>query len=214
MVSTLTKSRIIGVEIYIKIIFSFYFVYSISNDIIFFEFQIIEILNYILFSLYIIIDFCYICYLLFHYQILISLLCRNEDDNQKYYMQLHKKFQLDNLCILKCVFSFYFIFILFELNKQHFRKCSVYNFDICMSYFILLIDTMFLLFRRIFNCISSQKLYKHCLPLENDCCCICLDNSEKEKWTQLSCEHKYHIKCIKKWFNVSESCPTCRNIQV
>jgi len=110
MVSTLTKSRIIGIEIYIKIIFSFYFVYSISNDIIFFEFQIIEILNYILFSLYIIIDFCYICYLLFHYQILISLLCRNEDDNQKYYMQLHKKFKLDNLCILKMYFFFLLYF--------------------------------------------------------------------------------------------------------
>lgn len=61
----------------------------------------------------------------------------------------------------------------------------------------------------------SKKKYQQCSPLENnDCCSICLDNPKKEKWTQLSCYHKYHIKCIKQWFDVSESCPTCRNIKV
>jgi hypothetical protein len=215
MVSILTKSRYICVEIYIKIIFNFYFVHSISNDIIFFDNQIIEILNYLLFSIYIIIDFCYISYLLYYYQILTSLLSRNEDDNEKHYMQLYKKYKLDSICMIKCIFSFYFIFILFELSKENFRKCSLYNFDICMSYFILLFDTVFLLFRRISNFISSQKSYKQCSPLENDdCCSICLDNPKKEKWTQLSCHHKYHIKCIKQWFDNSESCPTCRNIKV
>jgi hypothetical protein len=210
----MTKSRYLFIEIYIKIIFNFYFVYSLSNDIISFDYQIIEILNYLLFSIYIIIDFCYISYLLHYYQILISLLSRNEDDNEKYYVYLHKKYKLNNLCILKCILSLYFNFILFELSKKNFRKCSIYNFDICISYFILLLDTIFLVIGRTYIIISSQKSYKHCIPLENDCCCICLDNSEKEKWTQLSCHHKYHIKCIKQWFNVSESCPTCRNIQV
>jgi hypothetical protein len=44
-------------------------------------------------------------------------------------------------------------------------------------------------------------------------CSICLNTESTEsKMYQLECEHKFHLKCIKDWYIVKQSCPNCRKI--
>lgn len=47
-------------------------------------------------------------------------------------------------------------------------------------------------------------------------CAICMEkvpstNSANSK--RLNCGHAYHLKCIIQWYETSESCPICRQIQ-
>ena len=43
-----------------------------------------------------------------------------------------------------------------------------------------------------------------------DYCAICFENFTKDSKI-LECKHKYHIKCIDKWFNTHLNCPICRH---
>ena len=42
-------------------------------------------------------------------------------------------------------------------------------------------------------------------------CCICLTEINKTTGqVDMSCSHKYHLKCISKWLSNHSTCPTCR----
>jgi phage FluMu protein Com len=47
-------------------------------------------------------------------------------------------------------------------------------------------------------------------------CIICFDPLKNENISILNCLHKFHTKCIKKWFNtqtknhIEKSCPLCK----
>jgi hypothetical protein len=43
----------------------------------------------------------------------------------------------------------------------------------------------------------------------NNTCSICLEQND-ETSIKISCNHCYHSKCIKIWFNKSKFCPLCR----
>ena len=40
-------------------------------------------------------------------------------------------------------------------------------------------------------------------------CAICL-RALSERDVQLSCEHRFHSRCIRQWFDINRSCPLCR----
>jgi hypothetical protein len=49
---------------------------------------------------------------------------------------------------------------------------------------------------------------------EEKFCCICFDClSEKNILILTSCEHKFHIECIKKWLFEKNFCPLCKSDQ-
>ena len=59
-----------------------------------------------------------------------------------------------------------------------------------------------------FNSIISIE--KISLDKDKDKCSICLDDIEID-YAKLSCNHKYHIDCIKPWLmKYSLECPYCR----
>ena len=45
-----------------------------------------------------------------------------------------------------------------------------------------------------------------------DVCCICLERlrSRRRSRRVLACGHHFHHECIRKWVNVSTTCPVCR----
>jgi len=44
-------------------------------------------------------------------------------------------------------------------------------------------------------------------------CSICLNTESNEsKLYKLECEHVFHMKCIKDWYQVKQSCPNCRKV--
>lgn len=45
-------------------------------------------------------------------------------------------------------------------------------------------------------------------------CSICFDTIDVQKTGQveMSCSHKFHLKCIGTWLSKKSSCPLCRNI--
>ncbi|XP_058098656.1 uncharacterized protein LOC131243359 [Magnolia sinica] len=48
---------------------------------------------------------------------------------------------------------------------------------------------------------------------ERENCGICLDElgySETEEVSVLPCSHTFHVRCIKRWLEESDSCPLCR----
>lgn len=46
---------------------------------------------------------------------------------------------------------------------------------------------------------------------ESDLCAICHDDfDEKQKISQLPCEHMYHKDCVTKWLKMHNICPMCR----
>ena len=52
-------------------------------------------------------------------------------------------------------------------------------------------------------------------PATDDPCVICMGElSEGGKIATLPCDHKFHTRCINKWFEEkkSDSCPTCRTV--
>ena len=49
--------------------------------------------------------------------------------------------------------------------------------------------------------------------VEIEVCSICLNTEVIEsKIYKLECEHVFHMKCIKDWYIVKQSCPNCRKI--
>ncbi len=45
-------------------------------------------------------------------------------------------------------------------------------------------------------------------------CSICMDELNSPDYTlcKLSCNHIYHMNCVKKWLEIKFSCPCCRKI--
>lgn len=43
-------------------------------------------------------------------------------------------------------------------------------------------------------------------------CCICLE--EMQKGIKLTCNHILHKECMKKWHQIKQSCPLCRNKEI
>ena len=41
-------------------------------------------------------------------------------------------------------------------------------------------------------------------------CCICLEEMRQMSVCELSCRHKVHVECMKKWLESSFTCPLCR----
>nr|XP_050868070.1 uncharacterized protein LOC127072056 isoform X2 [Vespula vulgaris] len=56
----------------------------------------------------------------------------------------------------------------------------------------------------------TQEIKKN--DYEESDCIICMDNLQltHKQIYSLECQHKFHKKCIKEWFQQDESCPTCR----
>ena len=49
---------------------------------------------------------------------------------------------------------------------------------------------------------------------EDNLCCICLQDLKESKSLFMSkCQHKFHIKCVKKWLNEKATCPLCNSDQ-
>jgi hypothetical protein len=43
-------------------------------------------------------------------------------------------------------------------------------------------------------------------------CSICLSKIDNYIYTNLSCNHKFHLKCINEWLKNSNECPLCKRI--
>jgi hypothetical protein len=51
------------------------------------------------------------------------------------------------------------------------------------------------------------------LETTSEVCSICLNTEISEsKMYKLECEHVFHMKCIKDWYIVKQSCPNCRKV--
>ena len=68
--------------------------------------------------------------------------------------------------------------------------------------------------------LDKLKDRKNQKEIFSESCIICLDNfeekdknrelKEKEEVSVLECGHKFHTKCISKWFRKEQKCPICR----
>jgi hypothetical protein len=61
--------------------------------------------------------------------------------------------------------------------------------------------------------LSNSELIDYNDELEGTMCTICLDTYDENKFLSIrktKCGHIYHNDCIIPWFNISNSCPTCR----
>ena len=112
--------------------------------------------------------------------------------NYKYQMFIEKYKYMDIIFLLMIIFvCFLFKYIIYHERKKR-RKKRIYNV----------------------NCNKSQLL-KNIL---NNYCIICLDffvsKNNKNIYDKdiifLDCEHAFHEKCIKKWFQNHNKCPICR----
>ena len=43
-------------------------------------------------------------------------------------------------------------------------------------------------------------------------CIICFELMVDNIYTIQNCNHKYHKKCIKMWYNIKNECPMCRRL--
>lgn len=43
-------------------------------------------------------------------------------------------------------------------------------------------------------------------------CAICLNIISYKKLKKLSCNHKFHWRCIDRWIKINSSCPVCREL--
>jgi hypothetical protein len=60
------------------------------------------------------------------------------------------------------------------------------------------------------NDYKCKKHYKSFFNDPNKECCICL-NSDSQIFGTLSCNHVYHIGCIRTWLKEHNDCPLCRS---
>ena len=47
--------------------------------------------------------------------------------------------------------------------------------------------------------------------VEDQECCICLEQMDRSKGCQLPCGHKFDRACLSKWLEESSQCPCCRH---
>ena len=58
--------------------------------------------------------------------------------------------------------------------------------------------------------INTEINLNHIDNCECDICSICLSPRKIEKYICPKCKNKFHLICIIKWFNKSNTCPICR----
>lgn len=203
------KSRLILIEIHIKCIFVIFYILSIVNDEIFFENQVFEILNFIVFFQYIFTDFCYIVYLMRQYQIYYTIRAGNIRNTDELDISYYKC-----VCFFKVIFSIYFIIMLYAMYENDFKKCHMYNMNLCISYGIQILDSYVGILFLLIKYYRRKKRFKICTQPDDNCCLICIDENNRDKWSVLTCKHKFHLKCIKQWYKKSKTCPTCRRYNV
>lgn len=66
------------------------------------------------------------------------------------------------------------------------------------------------------NCNNIVLMDSFCSRHLKQQCSICFEpvpstNSARTK--RLSCGHAFHLRCIIKWFEISDDCPVCRKAQ-
>jgi len=60
--------------------------------------------------------------------------------------------------------------------------------------------------------LSKLKEFEYTAGKESDLCAICHDDfAEKQKVSQLPCDHMYHKDCVTKWLKMHNICPMCRS---
>lgn len=69
-------------------------------------------------------------------------------------------------------------------------------------------------YRSTWNDNASQRRDNVTLPSrkrkkKDDDCVVCMKPLSYENAGELSCGHKFHIDCIRKWFKQYEQCPLC-----
>lgn len=70
--------------------------------------------------------------------------------------------------------------------------------------------SLYILYKKCFDC-KNINLYECKDNNDNDNdCSICYDKSDLNKLVKLDCNHLYHDTCIKKWIDISNTCPICR----
>ena len=65
------------------------------------------------------------------------------------------------------------------------------------------------IFIKFINKIKKKNTTKIPVDFDEDNCIICFETLNKN-YLSLSCAHKYHPKCIKKWIKEKVNCPICR----
>lgn len=56
---------------------------------------------------------------------------------------------------------------------------------------------------------SSKPKRKRSVQAEQTTCAICFEEL-KGDFKILSCQHKFHVGCIDRWFREQQNCPVCR----
>lgn len=65
------------------------------------------------------------------------------------------------------------------------------------------------MFNPIDVCKKNRQAIQLKYPFHNECA-ICQETMYNKCVKFLECEHHFHLKCINKWLNKSNSCPMCR----
>jgi hypothetical protein len=60
--------------------------------------------------------------------------------------------------------------------------------------------------------VDIKNGFDECKDYEkNDTCCICISEYDNTTITSKTCNHKFHLNCIKKWiYNNKSTCPLCK----
>ena len=95
------------------------------------------------------------------------------------------------------------------------------KYDIYQPHLLILMGICFLILRIVFlytcSCLLLENRHSRYSKIEynneleyDDSCTICLnDYYDKEKILKLKCNHIFHEKCIKTWFEKKSNCPNC-----
>ena len=74
----------------------------------------------------------------------------------------------------------------------------------------MLVDCIFIFVRQrqaIYHCNHDSNNEEECLECR---CHICFDSYNNVEIYNLTCEHRFHVDCIKRWINIRRYCPICR----
>jgi hypothetical protein len=91
--------------------------------------------------------------------------------------------------------------------------------DLMLNFFFIITMLAYTFHTNNTNALNQSKppsvlvLIPLSLEVKAEMCSICLNTESAEsKMYKLECEHVFHMKCIKDWYIVKQSCPNCRKI--